>query len=75
MTNALNRLAAYEETGLTPEEVGKMKSEYSETFQAHLQYLLDLKDNHIKQLEGECHRLNKLIDEALMRLERVEEGD
>lgn len=75
MGNAVDRLADYEDTGLTPEEVEKMKSEYSETFQAHLQYLLDCKDNRIKQLETECRKLNKLINETLMRCKRAEKRE
>lgn len=52
LSEVLNRLAAYEDTGLTPEEISAMKSEYSETYQAHLNQLLDIKDRRIEALEA-----------------------
>lgn len=59
---AIDRLAAYEDTGLTPEEVTSMKAEYSDTFQAHLRQLCDIKDKRIAELEAENAELHKLID-------------
>lgn len=62
LTATLNRLAAYEDTGLTPEEVATMKAEYSDTFQAHLNQFLDIKDKRIAELEAENARLRKTMD-------------
>lgn len=62
LTDTLNRLAAYEDTGFTPADVVAMKTEYSDTFQAHLNELLDIKDKRIAELEAENARLHKLVD-------------
>lgn len=58
-----DRLKAYEDTGLTPEEITTMKAEYSDTFQAHLNELLDIKDRRIAELESENKRLIEIIKE------------
>lgn len=39
-----------------------MKAEYSDTFQARLNELLDIKDKRIAELEAENARLRKTID-------------
>lgn len=58
-----HRLAKYEDTGLNPEEITTMKAEYSDTFQAHLNELLDIKDRRIAELESENKRLIEIIKE------------
>lgn len=72
--DAICKLAAYEDTGLTPEEIAAMKAEYSDTFQAHLNELLDIKDKRIAELEAENKRLHALVDniECVMRGENNE---
>lgn len=59
---AFDRLAAYEDTAFTPEEITTMKSEYSDTYQAHLNQLCDIKDKRIAELEAENKRLHDLVD-------------
>lgn len=63
LTAALNKLAAYEDTGLSPEEIAAMKAEFSDTFQAHLQQLCDIKDKHISELQAVCKGLMDTIIE------------
>lgn len=57
------KLYAYEDTGLTPEEVATMKAEYSDTFQAHLNQLLDIKDKQIAVLQSLCEEMENTAKE------------
>lgn len=57
------RLAEYEDTGLTPEEVATMKAEYSDTFQAHLNELLKIKDKQIAVLQALCEDMENTAKE------------
>lgn len=59
---AFDRLAAYEDTELSPEEISIMKAQYSDTFQAHLNEMCDIKDKRIAELESENTELHKLVD-------------
>ncbi len=61
-TAIIERLCEYEDTGLTPEEITAMKAEYSDTFQAHLNELLGIKDKRIAELESDNARLRKTMD-------------
>ncbi|MDE7398944.1 MAG: hypothetical protein K2N06_05385 [Oscillospiraceae bacterium] len=70
---SIDLLAAYEDTGLTPEEIIAMKVEYSDTFQAHLNQMCDLKDKRIAELEAENARLNDLVNEIEKILRKGEE--
>lgn len=54
-------LQSYEDTGLTPNEINAMKAEYSDTFQSHLNQMLDIKDKRIAELETENKRLKSIM--------------
>ncbi len=54
------RLQAYEDTGLTPDKILVLKEKYSDTFQAHLNQLLDIKDKKIAGLEAKIKELGLL---------------
>lgn len=58
----INKLAAYEGTGLSPDEVMAMKAEYSDTFQAHLNQQCDIKDRKISVLIVENQRLKRELN-------------
>lgn len=68
---AADKLAAYEDTGLTPEEVATMKAEYSDTFQAHLNQMCDIKDKRIAELEAKNADLIEQIDRLVEELEHI----
>ena len=58
------RLAAYEDTGLTPAEVVRLKARAEkESFIDHLNMLCDMKDKQISELFHENQRLKKIISD------------
>lgn len=59
---AVNRLAAYEDTGLTPEQIVAMRAEHSGTSRVLLNELLDIKDKRIAELESDNARLRKTMN-------------
>lgn len=61
--DAAKRLAAYEDTELTPAEVVTMKAEYSNTFQTHLNELLKIKDKQIAVLQALCEEMENIAKE------------
>ena len=64
LTDALNRLAACEDTGLTPAEVVILKARSEkESFIDHLNMLCDMKDKQISELFHENQRLKKIISD------------
>lgn len=69
-----DKLAAYEDTGLTPEEITAMKAEYSDTFQSHLNQMCDIKDKRITELEAENARLKRLIGDIERILGKEEQN-
>ena len=71
--NAYNRLAAYEDTGLTPAEVVILKAKMEDSYTEHLDMLCDTKDNQASVLFIENQRLKKLIKEIEDILRKGEE--
>lgn len=61
--SCVSRLAEYEDTGLTPEEITAMKAEYSDTFQAHLNELLEIKNKQIAVLQFLCEEMENTAKE------------
>lgn len=63
---AAKRLAAYEDTGLTPTEIEQKKErseQGEETFIDHLNTLLDIKDKQIAVLQALCEDLENRAKE------------
>ncbi|MBD5112657.1 MAG: hypothetical protein HDT42_09050 [Ruminococcaceae bacterium] len=70
---AFDRLAAYEDTGLTPAEVVILKAKMEDSYTEHLDMLCDTKDNQASVLFIENQRLKKLIKEIEDILRKGEE--
>ncbi|MEZ3438631.1 MAG: hypothetical protein K1W18_07105 [Oscillospiraceae bacterium] len=62
-TAIIERLCEYEDTGLSPAEVITMKAEYSDTFQTHLNELLEIKDKQIAVLQALCEEMENTAKE------------
>lgn len=60
VTDALNRLAAYEDTGLTPERVSELQNAFDILYKSEKQ-----KQQEIEQLKAENERIKKALTHQL----------